>query len=58
MNKKLKRKIRKLQQQLIRLVEKKGSFSDKEVVQLSQRLDRYVLVAQKSSSKLKLKVCG
>lgn len=56
MNKKLKRKIRKLRQQLIRLVEKKGSFSDKEVVKLSQRLDRYILVAQKSSSKLK--VCG
>ncbi|MEC0211710.1 aspartyl-phosphate phosphatase Spo0E family protein [Paenibacillus ehimensis] len=53
-NKKLKRKIRKLRQQLIRLVEKKGSFSDKEVVKLSQRLDRYILMAQKSSSKLKV----
>ncbi|WP_088834468.1 aspartyl-phosphate phosphatase Spo0E family protein [Paenibacillus tyrfis] len=50
--------MRKLQRQLVRLVEKKGSFSDKEVVQLSQRLDRYILMAQKSSSKLKLKVCG
>ncbi|WP_337474289.1 hypothetical protein [Paenibacillus elgii] len=29
------------------------------MVQLSQRLDRYILTAQKSSySKLKLKVCG
>ncbi|WP_309248999.1 aspartyl-phosphate phosphatase Spo0E family protein [Paenibacillus sp. MZ04-78.2] len=36
----------------------KSSFSDKEVVKLSQRLDRYILAAQKSSSKLKLKVCG
>ncbi|MCM3271027.1 aspartyl-phosphate phosphatase Spo0E family protein [Paenibacillus elgii] len=58
MNKKLKRKIRKLQRQLVTLVEKKGSFSDEEVVQLSQRLDRHILMAQKSSSKLKLKVCG
>ncbi|MDO3682012.1 aspartyl-phosphate phosphatase Spo0E family protein [Paenibacillus ehimensis] len=55
--KKLKRKIRKLQRQLVRLVEKKGSFSDEEVVQLSQRLDRYILMAQKSSC-YKLKVCG
>ncbi|MFB0864066.1 aspartyl-phosphate phosphatase Spo0E family protein [Paenibacillus oleatilyticus] len=29
-----------------RSVEKKNSFSDKEVVQLSQRLDRYILMAQ------------
>ncbi|PUA35792.1 hypothetical protein C8Z91_29470 [Paenibacillus elgii] len=28
------------------------------MVQLSQRLDRYILMAQKSSSKPKLKVCG
>ncbi|WP_413789251.1 hypothetical protein [Paenibacillus tyrfis] len=28
------------------------------MVQRSQRLDRYILMAQKSSSKLKLKVCG
>ncbi|WP_309299686.1 MULTISPECIES: hypothetical protein [Paenibacillus] len=27
-------------------------------MQLSQRLDRYILMAQKSSSKPKLKVCG
>ncbi|MCP3776756.1 hypothetical protein NLX71_26335 [Paenibacillus sp. MZ04-78.2] len=27
-------------------------------MKLSQRLDRYILAAQKSSSKLKLKVCG
>ncbi|WP_309248990.1 hypothetical protein [Paenibacillus sp. MZ04-78.2] len=27
-------------------------------MQLSQRLDRYILMAQKSSSKSKLKVCG
>ncbi|MCP3776702.1 aspartyl-phosphate phosphatase Spo0E family protein [Paenibacillus sp. MZ04-78.2] len=39
------------------MVEKKGSFSDK-VVHLSQRLDRYILMAQKSSFKSKLKVCG
>ncbi|MDO3677577.1 aspartyl-phosphate phosphatase Spo0E family protein [Paenibacillus ehimensis] len=55
MNRKLERKIRQLRQQLVRLVEEKGSLSHEEVVQLSQRLDQYILMAQKSS---KLKVCG
>ncbi|MFB6367735.1 aspartyl-phosphate phosphatase Spo0E family protein [Paenibacillus elgii] len=52
---KLKRKIKKLQQQLIDLVEKKGSFLDGEVIELSQSLDQYILMVQKTS---KLKVCG
>ncbi|GLI04803.1 MULTISPECIES: aspartyl-phosphate phosphatase Spo0E family protein [Paenibacillus] len=55
MSMKLEQKIRQLRQQLVRLVEEKGSLSHEEVVQLSQRLDRYILMAQKSS---KLKVCG
>ncbi|MNH47880.1 Spo0E like sporulation regulatory protein [compost metagenome] len=56
MNKRLARKIKKLRQQLIQLVERKGSFLDEEVVELSQRLDQYILIAQKSA--LGLKVCG
>ncbi|WP_082420366.1 aspartyl-phosphate phosphatase Spo0E family protein [Paenibacillus sp. A3] len=55
MNIKLRRKIKSLRQQLILLVEQKGSFTDEEVVKLSQCLDQYILIAQKSS---KLKVCG
>ncbi|WP_309247955.1 aspartyl-phosphate phosphatase Spo0E family protein [Paenibacillus tyrfis] len=56
MNRRLTQKIKKLQQQLILLVEQKGSFTDQEVIKLSQCLDQYILIAQKSSSKLK--VCG
>lgn len=58
--KNLKRKIKKLQQQLVQLFEKKGSFSDEEVVRLSQLLDEYIVIAQKSAklSSSKLKVCG
>ncbi|WP_163860388.1 aspartyl-phosphate phosphatase Spo0E family protein [Paenibacillus elgii] len=56
MNRRLTKKIKKLQQQLILLVEQKGSFTDEEVIKLSQCLDQYIFIAQKSSSKLK--VCG
>ncbi|WP_309599588.1 aspartyl-phosphate phosphatase Spo0E family protein [Paenibacillus tyrfis] len=55
MNRRLAQKIKKLKQQLILLVEQKGSFTDEEVIKLSQCLDQYILMAQKYS---KLKVCG
>ncbi|WP_082867001.1 aspartyl-phosphate phosphatase Spo0E family protein [Paenibacillus elgii] len=57
MNKMIDRKIKKLKEQLVKLVEEKGSFSNEEVVQLSQHLDQYILIAQKSALS-KLKVCG
>ncbi|WP_127484679.1 aspartyl-phosphate phosphatase Spo0E family protein [Paenibacillus ehimensis] len=47
MNRRLRRKIKRLRQQPIRLVEQKDSFTDEEVVKLSQCLDQYILVAQK-----------
>ncbi|MFB0844181.1 Spo0E family sporulation regulatory protein-aspartic acid phosphatase [Paenibacillus oleatilyticus] len=46
MKNRLKRKIKRMRQQLVMLVEEKGSFSNEEVICLSQRLDRYILVAQ------------
>ncbi|MDO3676029.1 aspartyl-phosphate phosphatase Spo0E family protein [Paenibacillus ehimensis] len=46
MSSRLKRRIKRMQRQLVMLVEEKGSFSNEEVIRLSQRLDRYIFVAQ------------
>ncbi|WP_081890232.1 aspartyl-phosphate phosphatase Spo0E family protein [Paenibacillus tyrfis] len=46
MKNRLKRKIERLRRQLVMLVEEKGSFSNEEVICLSQRLDRHIFVAQ------------
>ncbi|WP_338140271.1 aspartyl-phosphate phosphatase Spo0E family protein [Paenibacillus thiaminolyticus] len=40
-------KINELKDELSRLVEQKGEFTDEEVVQLSQQLDLYIVELQK-----------
>ncbi|MED4600779.1 aspartyl-phosphate phosphatase Spo0E family protein [Paenibacillus validus] len=47
----LKRRLERMQIQLYRLVEQRGSFVDPQVVKLSQQIDRLVLTIQRRKMK-------